>query len=62
MKGVKNLTALGNVITWQRVDYDFNFHTQAFHCNLPVLVMSEGKSLLTVGTVTVAFIFVAWVS
>ncbi|XP_074640725.1 mini-chromosome maintenance complex-binding protein-like isoform X2 [Tubulanus polymorphus] len=44
--GVKNITALGNVVTWQKAEYDFNFHTQEFPTNIQVLVFSEGKSLL----------------
>ncbi|XP_064630611.1 mini-chromosome maintenance complex-binding protein-like isoform X2 [Lineus longissimus] len=44
--GVKNVTALGNLISWQKVDYDFNYHTQEFTTNVPVLILSEGKSLL----------------
>lgn len=46
--GVSNITALGNVVTWQKLDYDFNFHKQEFHTNIQVLVMSEGKSILKV--------------
>lgn len=44
--GVRNLTALSNLITWQKVDYDFNYHQMEFSCNINVLVLSEGKSLL----------------
>ncbi|XP_071985601.1 mini-chromosome maintenance complex-binding protein [Engystomops pustulosus] len=44
--GVRNLTALGNVITWQKVDYDFSYHQMEFPCNVNVLVTSEGRSLL----------------
>uniref|UniRef100_S4RXM7 Mini-chromosome maintenance complex-binding protein n=1 Tax=Petromyzon marinus TaxID=7757 RepID=S4RXM7_PETMA len=44
--GVRNVTALGNVISWQKVDYDFSFHQVEFPCNLNVLVVSEGRSLL----------------
>ncbi|KAJ8248413.1 hypothetical protein GJAV_G00241770 [Gymnothorax javanicus] len=44
--GVQNITALGNVISWQKVDYDFSFHRMEFPCNINVLVTSEGKSLL----------------
>ena len=42
------MTALGNVITWQRLDYDFDFHKQAFPTDVVALVLSEGKSMLTV--------------
>ncbi|KAL6101481.1 mcmbp [Pungitius sinensis] len=44
--GVRNVTALGNVILWQKVDYDFNFHQMEFPCNINVLIASEGRSLL----------------
>ena len=48
--GLQNLTALGNVVRWQKVEYDFEFHKQDFECNIPVLVLSEGKSLLQVSS------------
>lgn len=44
--GVQNITALGNLITWQKVDYDFNYHRMEFPCNINVLITSEGRSLL----------------
>ncbi|KTF80659.1 hypothetical protein cypCar_00036069 [Cyprinus carpio] len=44
--GVRNITALGNLITWQKVDYDFNYHQMEFSCNINVLITSEGRSLL----------------
>ncbi|XP_003963734.2 mini-chromosome maintenance complex-binding protein [Takifugu rubripes] len=44
--GVRNVTALGNVISWQKVDYDFNYHQMEFPCNINVLITSEGRSLL----------------
>ncbi|MCJ8730498.1 hypothetical protein PDJAM_G00185170 [Pangasius djambal] len=44
--GVQNITALGNLISWQKVDYDFNYHQMEFPCNINVLIMSEGRSLL----------------
>ncbi|XP_045077167.1 mini-chromosome maintenance complex-binding protein [Coregonus clupeaformis] len=43
---VRNITALGNLISWQKVDYDFNYHQMEFPCNINVLVTSEGRSLL----------------
>ncbi|NXE84781.1 MCMBP protein, partial [Cochlearius cochlearius] len=44
--GVHNVTALSNLITWQKVDYDFNYHQMEFPCNINVLITSEGRSLL----------------
>lgn len=32
--GLKNLTTLGNVIQWQKLNYDFLFHTTEFHTDL----------------------------
>ena len=48
--GVANMAALGSVVSWQKLDYDFEFHRQPFHTDIAVLVMSEGKSLLKVCT------------
>lgn len=48
--GVRNVAALGNLISWQKVDYDFNFHQMEFPCSTNVLVASEGRSLLPVRT------------
>ncbi|MEJ1273765.1 minichromosome maintenance complex binding protein [Cricetulus griseus] len=44
--GVHNVTALSNLITWQKVDYDFSYHQMEFPCSINVLVTSEGRSLL----------------
>ncbi|XP_052263772.1 mini-chromosome maintenance complex-binding protein-like [Dreissena polymorpha] len=46
VQGVKNLAALGNLITWQKVEYDFNFHRQEFMADVSVLILSEGRSIL----------------
>lgn len=48
--GVRNVTALGNLISWQKVDYDFNYHQMEFPCNINVLIASEARSLLPVRT------------
>lgn len=47
---MRNITALGNLITWQKVDYDFSYHQMEFPCNINVLIASEGRSLLPVRT------------
>ncbi|KFP18174.1 Mini-chromosome maintenance complex-binding protein, partial [Egretta garzetta] len=44
--GVHNVTALSNLITWQKVDYDFSYHQMEFPCSINVLITSEGRSLL----------------
>ncbi len=30
----------GNLITWQKVDYDFKFHSLEYETDIPVLVSS----------------------
>nr|CAB3263700.1 mini-chromosome maintenance complex-binding protein [Phallusia mammillata] len=44
--GVKNIQALGTLLTQQKVDYNFQFHPVVFQHNIPILVLSEGKSML----------------
>ena len=46
--GVKNISALGYMVNWQKVEYDFDFHKQDFVCNVSALILSEGKSILPV--------------
>ncbi|KAK3770621.1 hypothetical protein RRG08_052961 [Elysia crispata] len=45
-QGVSNVKALADVIKWQRVDYDFQWHPIPVYTNVNVLVFSEGESLL----------------
>ncbi|KAL7646045.1 UNVERIFIED_CONTAM: hypothetical protein RMT77_002946 [Armadillidium vulgare] len=45
-KGIANLSSLKTLIDWQKVDYDFQFHKLEQFTNIPVLILSEGKSLL----------------
>lgn len=33
-QGIKNVKALGDAIQWQRVHYDFKYHTAEFPCNI----------------------------
>ncbi|CAH2040006.1 unnamed protein product, partial [Iphiclides podalirius] len=44
--GVGNITALGNMITTQKVEYDFKYYKMEFDSDIKVLILSEGKSLL----------------
>ena len=44
--GLKNLTALGNLINWQKVEYDFVYNRIEFTTDVPCLVLSEGRSML----------------
>ncbi|BES93801.1 DUF2044 [Nesidiocoris tenuis] len=49
-RGVKNVQALNTLLTEQTVNYDFKFYNVPFATNIPVLVLSEGKSLLRCDT------------
>lgn len=44
--GVGNLTALGNMINWQKLTYDFQYHQLENNTNVPVIILSEGKSMI----------------
>ncbi|XP_045495918.1 mini-chromosome maintenance complex-binding protein [Colias croceus] len=44
--GVHNISALGNLIKLQKVEYDFKYYKMEFDSDISVLVLSEGKSLL----------------
>ncbi|XP_073947563.1 mini-chromosome maintenance complex-binding protein isoform X2 [Choristoneura fumiferana] len=44
--GVGNITALGNLIKTQKVEYDFKYYKMDFESDVAVLILSEGKSLL----------------
>lgn len=46
--GVRSITALSNVIKNQKAMYDFNYYQMEFDCDIPILILSEGKSLLPV--------------
>uniref|UniRef100_A0A0B7A4M6 Mini-chromosome maintenance complex-binding protein n=1 Tax=Arion vulgaris TaxID=1028688 RepID=A0A0B7A4M6_9EUPU len=44
--GVSNIKALADVITWQKVDYDYQWHPIPIPTDFSVLVLSDGESLL----------------
>lgn len=44
--GVENLKAIGNVIQWQKVDYNFQFHRMENETDIVCIMLSEGESLL----------------
>ena len=43
--GVRNVTAVGHVISWQKLEYDFNYHRIEFETDVEALVLSEGRSI-----------------
>lgn len=45
-KGLMNFNSIKDIITWQKVNYDFNYHQQEFPTNIRVLTLSETKSIL----------------
>lgn len=44
--GVRNVTAIGNVTSWQKIEYDFNYHQVEFHTDISVLILSERRSMV----------------
>ncbi len=34
------------IFRWQKLDYDFKYHSLEYETDVPVLVLSEGRSLL----------------
>lgn len=46
--GTENLSTLNQIIRWQRLNYNFKFHSVEIDTDLKVLVISEGKSILAV--------------
>lgn len=44
--GVVNVQALRTLITHQIVNYDFQYYSKPYDADVPVLILSEGKSLL----------------
>lgn len=54
--GVKSIAAISNVIKNQKACYDFNYYQMEFDCNIPVLILSEGKSLLPVSDGNISFV------
>ena len=47
---MSNVKALADVIKWQKVDYDFQWHPIPVHSDVNVVVLSEGESLLPVSS------------
>lgn len=45
-EGVRNVTAIGNITSWQKIEYDFNYHQVEFHTDIPVLILSERRSIV----------------
>ncbi len=44
--GVRNVTAIGNIASWQKIEYDFNYHPVEIHTDIPVLILSERRSIV----------------
>nr|XP_023016612.1 mini-chromosome maintenance complex-binding protein [Leptinotarsa decemlineata] len=44
--GVNNVKAISSAIKNQKVAYDFNYYSIEYECDIPFLILSEGKSML----------------
>ena len=47
-KGLLNVNSLKDIIKWQKINYDFGFHSHEFLTNIRVLILSRTKSILPV--------------
>lgn len=45
-QGIRNMRSLTELIKWQQLKYDFEYHSLEVNTDMKVLVFSEGKSLL----------------
>eukprot|EP00002_Diphylleia_rotans_P039606 TRINITY_DN9219_c0_g1_i1.p1 TRINITY_DN9219_c0_g1~~TRINITY_DN9219_c0_g1_i1.p1 ORF type:complete len:585 (-),score=115.65 TRINITY_DN9219_c0_g1_i1:48-1802(-) len=45
-KGVANYKALQELSLWQKVDYNFQYHSLSFYTDIPMVIVSTGKSLI----------------
>eukprot|EP00731_Ephydatia_muelleri_P020565 Em0013g292a len=45
-QGVQNLASLCHLCRWQRIHYDFQYYNTEFSCDTPVMVFSEGRSII----------------
>ena len=45
-QGLANLKSLGELIKWQQLKYDFEYHAMEVNTDMKIMVFSEGKSLL----------------
>lgn len=44
--GVRGVAEIANIIRTQKVTYDFQYYKTEYDCDIPFLILSEGKSLL----------------
>ena len=47
-KGLMNFNSIKDIVTYQKLNYDFNYHHQEFPTNIRVLILSQTKSILPV--------------
>lgn len=50
--GRQNYDAIMNLITFQKVPYDFKFYTVEYDTDIPVLILSEAKSFIPVRNIS----------
>lgn len=44
--GVPNLRALSTLVSEQRIEFDFVYHSVSFNTSMPTIIMSHGKSIV----------------
>lgn len=45
--GINNIKAISDVIKNQSIAYDFKYYPLEFNCDIPFLILSEGKSMIS---------------
>eukprot|EP01126_Amoeba_proteus_P041637 TRINITY_DN4486_c0_g1_i14.p1 TRINITY_DN4486_c0_g1~~TRINITY_DN4486_c0_g1_i14.p1 ORF type:complete len:402 (+),score=70.58 TRINITY_DN4486_c0_g1_i14:517-1722(+) len=46
-EGLMKLKAVDELVRWQKVDYDFEYHVTEFHTSFPIIILSVGRSLFS---------------
>ncbi len=55
LTGLANLKALNDVVLWQKLEYDFEFHALTFNTDYPSVITSTGRSLFSVSTMRISY-------
>jgi len=43
--GIIKLKQINEILAWQKLQYDFHYHTVEFHTDYQIIILSHGKSL-----------------
>lgn len=54
-RGIESVLHISNLIRKQMLNVNFKFYTIDYNSNVPVLILSEGKSMFPVSTYSISF-------